>query len=152
MRLPALLLLLALAGCGGADAPVPATPHATTGTATTVGGATLQTAAVAIADLNQAVAARYGIDRSRDGVLLLVMVRDAVGNGIEPGDLQLAATAAVLPDPPRPLDLRAIRTDGMTDYLGVVPATAPATIAFRISATRDGSSAEAVTTSELRPR
>ena len=85
-------------------------------------------------------------------VMLLVTVRDAAGNGIDPGDLQLTATASVLPDPPTPLALRAIQTDGMTDYLGVVQARAPATVTFKLIATRAGARADIATTAELQPR
>ena len=152
MRALALLLLLSLAACSGDKAPVPATAHANATASTTVGGITLQTSTVALADLNDAVAARYGIARTGEGVMLLVTVRDAAGNGIDPGDLQLTATASVLPDPPKPLELRAIQTDGMTDYLGVVQARAPATIAFKITATRGGTRADIATTAELQPR
>ena len=152
MRALALLLLLSLAACSGDKAPVPATAHANASTSTTVGGVTLQTSTVALADLNDAVAARYGIERSGEGVMLLVTVRDGGGNGIAPGDLQLTTTASVLPDPPKPLALRPIQTDGMTDYLGVVQAKAPATIAFKITATRGGSRADIATTAELQPR
>ena len=113
---------------------------------------TLQTSTVALADLNDAVAARYGIDRGGDGVMLLVTVRDATGNGIDPGDLQLTATASALPEPPKPLELRAIDTDGMTDYLGVVQARAPATVSFKLVATRGGARADIATTAELQPR
>ena len=73
----------------------------------TVGGVTLQTSTIAIADLNDAVAARYGIER-QEGVLPLVTVRDAAGNGI------LATRSWPRPPPPlpdpglKPLDLRAI--------------------------------------------
>ena len=70
---------------------------------------------------------------------MLVTVRDANGNGIDPGDLQLGATAGALPEPPKPLALRAIRTDGMTDYLGVFHATPPASVQFKLTATRGGS-------------
>ena len=84
--------------------------------------------------------------------MLLVTVRDAAGNGIDPGDLQLTATASVLPDPPTPLALRAIQTDGMTDYLGVVQARAPATVTFKLIATRAGARADIATTAELQPR
>jgi len=152
MRPLALLLLLCLAACSGDKAPVPAKAHAASTTSTTVGGVTLQTSTVALADLNDAVAARYGIERTGEGVMLLVTVRDAAGNGIDPGDLQLSATSAVLPDPPKPLELRAIRTDGMTDYLGVVQASAPATTAFKLTAVRGGSRADIATTAELQPR
>ncbi|HSD15975.1 MAG TPA: DUF4426 domain-containing protein [Thermomonas sp.] len=152
MRQLALLFLLSLAACGGDKAPVPASAHASASATTTVGGATLQASTVALADLNEAVAARYGIERASEGVLLLVTVRDAAGNGIDPGDLQLNATASVLPDPPKPLELRAIQADGMTDYLGVVQARAPASIAFKLSATRGGARADIATTAELQPR
>ena len=152
MRKLALLLLLAVAACSGDKAPVPAKAHAAATASTTVGGVTLQTSTVALADLNDAVAARYGIDGTADGVMLLVTVRDAVGNGIDPGDLQLTATVSVLPDPPTPLALRAIQTDGMTDYLGVVQAKAPATVTFKLIATRGGSRADIATTAELRHR
>jgi len=152
MRHLALLLLFPLAACSADKAPVPATAHATNTASATVGGVTLQTSTVALADLNDAVAARYGIERRGEGVLLLVTVRDAAGNGIDPGDLQLTTTASVLPDPPKPLELRAVQTDGMTDYLGVVQAGAPATIAFKLTATRGGSRADIATTAELQPR
>ena len=152
MRHLALLALLAITACSGDKAPTPATAHANASTSTTVGGVTLQTSTVALADLNDAVAARNGIERTSEGVMLLVTVRDAAGNGIDPGDLQLTATALVLPDPPKPLELRAIQTDGMTDYLGVVQAKAPATIAFKITGTRGGSRADIATAAELQPR
>ena len=152
MRHLALLLLLSIAACSGDKAPVPATAHANATASTTVGGVTLQTSTVALADLNDAVAARYGIERSGEGVILLVTVRGGAGNGIEPGDLQLTATASVLPDPPKPLELRAIQTDGMTDYLGVVQARAPATIALKLTAVRSGARADIATTAELQPR
>ena len=152
MRHLALLLLISLAACSGDKAPVPATAHANASASTTVGGVTLHTSTVALVDLNHAVAARYGIERSGDGVMLLVTVRDAAGNGIDPGDLQLTATASMLPEAPKPLALRAIQTDGMTDYLGVVQARAPTTVAFKLTATRGGSRADIATTADLQPR
>ena len=74
------LLLTALAACSRNATPASATSTATATQAsalatTTVGGVTLQTSTVAIEDLNAAIAARYGIDRSREGVLLLVTVQ-----------------------------------------------------------------------------
>ena len=149
-------IALVLAACGRGETTATATSAATPGASatagTTVGGVTLQASTVAIADLNDAVARRYGIDRAQDGVLLLVTVRDAAGNGADPGDLRLAATAAALPDPPKPLDLRAIRTDGMTDYIGVLRATPPASVQFKLTATRGGSRADIATTAEIYPR
>jgi hypothetical protein len=152
MRHLALLLLLTLAACSGDKAPAPAKAHATATSIVTVGGATLQTSTVPLADLNETVATRYGIDRTREGLMLLVTVRDPAGNGIEPGDLQLTATASVLPDAAKPLELRAIQTDGLTDYLGVVHAKAPATIVLNLTAARGGSRIDMATTAELQPR
>ena len=149
---------LALAACGRGESTASAAGATTSGAqaqasaTTTVGGVTLHTSTIAIADLNNTVATRYGIDRAQQGLMLLVTVRDAAGNGIEPGDLQLAATAAALPDPPKPLELRAIGTDGMTDYIGVLQARAPASVQFRLTATRSGSRADIATSAELYPR
>ena len=156
------LLSLAVAACGRSNGTAPSTASTTasasanaTQSATasaTVGGVTLQTSTVAVADLNGTIAARYGIDRAQEGLLLLVTVRDAAGDAADPGDLQLTGTATVLPDPPKPLQLRAVTTDGMTDYLGVVQATAPASVQFKLTAIRGGSRADIATTAELYPR
>ena len=150
----AAILLVALAACGGSPAPTPAVamPASSAAASATVGGATLQASTVAIADLNATIASRYGIDLGQDGVLLLVTVRDAAGNGIDPGDLQLTATAGTLTDAPKPLDLRAISTADMTDYIGVFRAKAPASVQFKLAATRSGARADISTTAELQPR
>lgn len=118
---------------------------------TTLGDAVLDTSTVPLADLGEAVAARYGIQTGREGVLLLVTVRDAAGDAIDIGDLRLQASATVLPQGPVPLDLRQIEAAGMTDYIGVVETRAPATVQFRISATRGGARADIATTAELQP-
>lgn len=149
-------IALSLAACGrsgtSATTATAATAHQSASTRTTVGGATLATSTVAIADLNPAVAARYGIDPAQEGLLLLVTVRDAAGNGLDPGDLHLGASASVLPDPPKPLALRAIQTQGMTDYIGVLQARAPASAQFKLTATRGGARADIAATAELYPR
>jgi len=154
------LLTLALAACSrndtmGANASSVSTAIPGQGAAsasTTVGGVTLQTSTVSITDLNAAIAGRYGIDRESEGLLLLVTVRDAAGNGVDPGDLQLQATAGTLTEAARPLALRAITTDGLTDYIGAFNTGAPATVQFRLTATRGGSRADIATTAEIYPR
>ena len=149
----AVLLALALSGCGGRESASPAQPMQTSATATTtVGGATLQASTLDIAHLNDTVAKRYAIDRGYPGVMLLVTLRDAQGNGIEPGDLHMEAAAGALPDAPKPLALHPITIDGMTDYIGLLHARAPATVQFKISAIRNGARAEIATTAELYPR
>lgn len=151
-----LLVLCTLAPACSRDGatPRPAAPAAATsaGMSATVGGATLQLTTLQVSTLNQAVAERYGIERARDGALLLVTVRDAAGNGIDAGDLRLQATAGTLADAPAPLELREIRNGELTDYIGIFPAAPPATVQFRITATRAGARADLSTTAELVPR
>ena len=161
MRQPSALLLLLLpiallAACDRGSKPpapaLPALPAATTAATATVGGARLQVSAVAIANLNPKMAARYGFDPSHDGVLLLVTLRDASGEALPAGDLKLTATASVLPDAPRPLDLQPINVDELIDYVGVFPARPPASVRFHVTATRSGARADLDTTAELYPR
>lgn len=148
------LLAAALLSACGRDAPVatPAAPASIAAATVTVGGATLQASSMAIANLEPTLAARYGFDRSHDGALLLVTLRDANGDALPPGDLQLTATAAVLPDPPRPLELQRIVVGNLTDYVGVFPAQPPASVRFHVTASRSGARAEMNTTTELYPR
>ena len=65
---------------------------------------------------------------------------------------EVMARQGLYPDAPKPLQLRAVTTDGMTDYLGVVQATAPASLQFKLTAVRGGSRADIATTAELQPR
>ena len=149
----AALLALALIGCSGPEPAVPAQPMPSSSNATaTVGGVTLQASTLDVADLNEIVARRYDIDRGRPGAMMLLAGRDARGNGIEPGDRRVEAIAGALPDAPRPLTLRPITTDGMTDYIGVFNVSPPATVQFRITAIRGGARAELAATAELYPR
>ena len=153
------IAVLALCACGRSEttaaaavATAAAGPAAKARASTTVNGVTLETSTVALADLGQAVAGRYGIDTRKEGMLLLVTVRDANADAVDPGDLRLEATSAVLPEAPKPLPLRMIQTAGMTDYIGVVETRAPASIQFRLTAIRGGARAEVATTAELLPR
>lgn len=149
-----LLPLVALLSACGRGEPAPATATLATSTVATaaVGGATLQASSVAIANLDPAMAARYGFDPGHDGALLLVTLRDANGDALPPADLQLAATASVLPDPPRPLQLQRIEVGNLIDYVGVFPARPPASVRFHVTASRGGARAEMDTTAELYPR
>ena len=147
------LPLFGISGCSGEQSAVPAQPLQASATATTsVGGATVQASTMDVANLNPQVAARYGISRTNPGLILLVTVRDARGNAIEPGDLRMQASASALPDAPKALPLHPITTDQMTDYVGVFNATPPATVQFRISVVRNGARVEIATTGELYPR
>ncbi|MDQ3039370.1 MAG: DUF4426 domain-containing protein [Pseudomonadota bacterium] len=145
--------LLGLAGCGGNDPPAPAQPMQVNASATsTVDGLTLQASTMDVANVNETVAKRYAIERGASGLMLMVTVRDASGNGVEPADLSLEATAGALVDAPAPVPLLPITTNGMTDYIGVFRASPPTTVRFRITAIRNGARAELSTTAELYPR
>ncbi|TLX23204.1 DUF4426 domain-containing protein [Thermomonas fusca] len=142
-----------LGACGrGEPAPTAAVLATSTVATATVGGATLQASSVAIANLDPAMAARYGFDPGHDGALLLVTLRDGNGDALPPADLQLTATARVLPDPPKPLELQRIEVGNLIDYVGVFPARPPASVQFHVTASRSGARAEMDTTAELYPR
>ena len=156
-------LVLALLSTGCRPGQDPSATHASSAatasagtsqatSSTTVGGITLQASTVSVTDLNPQIANRYGIDPGKQGILLLLMARDADGNAIDTSSLQLSATASTLPDPPKPLELRKIETDGLTDYIGVLEANPPATAQFRITAINGGARADIATTAELQPR
>ncbi|MFN7183150.1 MAG: DUF4426 domain-containing protein [Thermomonas haemolytica] len=152
-----LLAALLLAGCGGTSVPQPAgaqlAASASHATATaTAGDAVLQATALDIAQLDPAMAARYGLDARQQGALLLVTLRDTNGDALAPDDLVLTATASVLPDPPRGLALQPIRVDGLTDYIGVFAARPPANVRFHLTATRHGARAEFDASTDLYPR
>lgn len=159
----AVLIAILLLGCGqrqpAADAQASSTSTASASAATssetsstTVGGITLQASTVSIASLNAEVAGRYGIDPGKQGVLLLLMARDAEGNAIDTGSLRLTATASALPDSPSPLALRKFETEGLTDYIGVLEAKAPSSVQFRVTAINGSARADIATNAELPPQ
>ena len=74
-----------------------------------------------------AIAAPTGFDSFTTKVSLLSTV-------VSPS----TATATVLPDPPKGLQLQPIQVDGLTDYIGVFAARPPATVEFRVTAVRNG--------------
>ena len=151
---PLLLACIAIAACNRGQPVQPATPmtSASASATTTVGGISLQSSTIALADLNAQVASRYRITPGKDGIVLVLMARDAAGDAVDTRNLQLSATASTLPDPPQPLELRMIDTNGLTDYIGVLHANAPATAQFRITAINGSARADITTTAELRPR
>ena len=154
MRLLACLLLLpfALAGCNRGDPVRPATPHVASSATATLGDAVVHASAVAMADLNPAVAGNYGIASGQPGLLLLVTVRDAAGDAQDAGDLRLRATATPLGEVARTLELRRIQTGGLTDYVGEVRVAPPANVQFRVEAIRGGARAQMAFNAELQRR
>lgn len=132
------LLACALAGCShDTSAAVAATATATPGDAAndataTRNGITLRASVVETRDLQESVAAGYGIAREPNQALLLVTVRDANGDNATP--LALEATVSDLASGERPLPLRDVRTGDFVDRIGLVPLAAPDTLRFAVRA------------------
>ena len=144
MRVLALPILcplwLALAACGGATEPAPVrapmaaatSGSAANGATATSNGITLRANVVETADLQESVAAGYGIAREPNQALLLLTVRDANGDNATP--LSLQATVSDLKGGQRPLPLREIRVGEFVDLIGLAPVSAPDTLTFEVRA------------------
>ena len=138
-RIPALLcVVLALASCDRGDTPSRAPMAATTpgdaanGATATSNGITLRANVVETQDLQESVAAGYGIARQPNQALLLLTVRDANGDNATPVSLQ--ATVSDLKGGGRQLPLREIRAGDFVDRIGLVPVNAPDTLTFEVRA------------------
>jgi hypothetical protein len=147
-----LLLPLTLAACDRGQPVREAAPHVASTASATLADATLQASGIALADLNPAVASAYGIASDQSGLLLLVTVRNAAGDAVATEDLRLKASATPLGEGPRTLELRPIRTGALTDYVGVLQIAPPASVQFRVDATRAGARAQMAFGAELQRR
>ena len=83
-------------------------------------------------DLQESVAAGYGIARQPNQALLLLTVRDANGDNATPVSLQ--ATVSDLKVGGRPLQLQEIRVGEFVDRIGLAPVNAPDTLTFEVRA------------------
>ena len=138
-HIPALLCIaFALAGCNRGDAPSRAPTASTTpgdaanGATATSNGITLRANVVETQDLQESVAAGYGIAREPNQALLLLTVRDANGDNATP--VSLLATVSDLKVGGRPLQLQEIRVGEFVDRIGLVPVNAPDTLTFEVRA------------------
>ena len=138
-RIPALLcVVFALASCDRGDTPSRAPMAATTpgdaanGATASSNGITLRANVVETQDLQESVAAGYGIARQPNQALLLLTVRDANGDNATPVSLQ--ATVSDLKVGGRPLQLQEIRVGKFVDRIGLVPVNAPDTLTFDVRA------------------
>lgn len=151
--LPLAFMALALSGCMGEPAPVPAQPpsenspiHAAR---STVNDVTMEARLIDPMSLNDAMAKQYGLTKTNDTWLLLITLRDAQGNGVATDSIKLQARAGGLTDALAPVALRTISINGLNDLVGTVQAKAPATIRIEIDAIRDGARAEMRFTRDL---
>jgi len=135
-RASGLASLLALAAC--AEAPPPAAaPAQPTQASARVGDVTIRASLVPTTSLGTEAAARHGIAREPDTVLLLVGVRR--GEGAAETSMPAAVRASVtdLRGRTRPLDLRELRSEAgpgepLLDYAGTVAVSPPDTLRFEI--------------------
>ena len=137
-----------LAACGGsAPAPVPAQPS----------DPRHETVRVGTTDLDEAVAARYGIARDPGTVLLLVGVRRGDDADETPIPAQVTATVTDLRGQRSPVEMRALHGndpsgEAVLDYFAVVEASPPDTLRFDLDiAWPGGPGATLRVEHELRP-
>ena len=152
--LTALLLCAALllSACGD-DAPKPARQIDTPQEAITrIGDVTIRANVMRTANLNQAVARGYGIERSDKTLMLLVSVRQ----GPDGQDIALPATVqasvANLHGQRRDIVMRELRTgdpasgpeQALIDYVGTVEVSPPDTLSFDLTIVREGGATSAM--------
>lgn len=137
---------LVLSGCGD-DAPKQAKRIDTPQEAITrIGDVTIRANVMRTANLNEAVARGYGIQRSDDTLMLLVSVRQ----GPDGQDIALPATiqasVANLHGQRRDIEMRELRTgdpgagpaQALIDYVGTVDVSPPDTLSFDLKIAREG--------------
>ena len=133
MRRIALLapFVLALAACGGSTPPVTAsTSQAPQQAEARLGDVVVHASALQTSTLDEAIAKRYGLERSGRVAMLLVSVRRA--DGSDAAGLPVSIDATVTPDrgTPERITLRQISVDGLVDRVGTVQIAPPESLRF----------------------
>ena len=133
MRRIALLapFVLALAACGGSTPPVTAsTSQAPQQAEARLGDVVVHASALQTSTLDEAIAKRYGLERSGRVAMLLVSVRRA--DGSDAAGLPVSIDATVTPDrgTPERITLREISVDGLVDRVGTVEIAPPESLRF----------------------
>lgn len=127
----ALFAAALLAGCG-VDEP-PAAPHEEV---MRRGDTTVRATVMQTSTLSEAIAARYGIERADDVVMVMVGVRQG------PAESQAAATvgasATDLRGRRHDIALRELHAGGLVDHVGSLRVELPATLDFDIEVRRQG--------------
>jgi hypothetical protein len=131
----AVLATSLLAACGNAPEP-PAAPHEEI---LRRGDTTVRATVMQTSTLSDAIAARYGIARGDDVVMLMVGVRQG------PGEVSAAATvtasATDLGGRRHAIPLHALQAGGVVDHVGTLQVPLPATLDFDIEIRRPGQAA-----------
>ena len=138
----ALVFGIALAGCGsGAPVPTDGQAQMQQEASTRVGNVVVRANAIPTADLGEAVARQYGIERDAGTVMLLVGVRRDDGNGNETAlPARVTAVAIDLLGKRQQLAMREVRSgdpgsgpgQGFIDYVGTARVITPDTLRFDV--------------------
>jgi len=138
----ALMAMLALAACGGSNAPAPAKPAASSiaspQAVTRIGDVSIHASVVQTSTLAESVARAYGIARDEHRVLLLVAVRQGPDAQAVALPAQVLATVTDLRGRRQDITLRELRTGDLLDYIGTVEIELPDTLRFDVVVTRTG--------------
>lgn len=137
-------LLLAVAGlvaaCGGTTQP--ASPDAANAmpreASVRLGDVVVRATAIPTTTLGEAVAGQYGIVRDNKTVMLLVGVRRDGGAQETALPAQVTASATDLLGKRQAIAMRAVRTGGLVDYVGVATVIPPDTLRFDIDVLPEG--------------
>ena len=135
----ALLLALALAGCGREPStPAPAATAAPQEAISRIGDVTVRASVIQTSALSPAIAQQYGIARDERTVMLLVAVR----RGPEAREISVPATitahATDLRGGRHALAMRELRSGDLLDYVGTVEVSLPDTLRFDVEIVREG--------------
>lgn len=140
--------LLALTGCGGGGAPVPAATvsSAPQESVSRIGDVTIRATALQTSTLAPEVASQYGITRDDRTVMLLVGVRQGADAQEIALPAHITATVTNLSGQRQPVALRELRSgdpstgsgQDLLDYVGTVETSLPDTLRFDINIVREG--------------
>lgn len=139
-RLPAGLASLCLAACGGAAPPPPAAAAQPPAELRT-GELTVRATTLPTAQLNEAMARTYGVERDEDTVLLVVGMRRGPQSGEQSVPGAVVATASDLLGKRQRVVLRAVDSGGYVDHVGEFDVSMPDTLHFEVTARPEGAPA-----------
>lgn len=126
-----------LAACSGEDragsAVPPAVPGSASQVASDVGDASVIAVAIQTSQLNDEVAAEYGIERRDDLVMLRVSPRQGEPGAIATAPAQVQATVTDLRGNTRDIELEPRTVAGLVDHVGTLTVSLPDTLRFNIS-------------------
>lgn len=132
-----LLATLLLAACSGSTPPGAADlqPHQAV---LETRGATIRANLVPTRNLGKEMAARYGIERGDDLVLLMVGVREGSAGGQISVPAQVSAQSTDLRGNREEIVLRELEAGGFVDHVGTFRVSPPETLTFVVEVRRDG--------------